>query len=186
MRDYSSSTGRYIQRDPLSTEGGVNLYLYIDANPLIYSDPRGLANSGWQPSRSMFAGGLRSDVAHSNLSIGTGGSFHLGAFGLGADSGVVVDTNNNICFYSNICYTVGPGASASVGVVGALSSGQATSSVTQYQGACWSGGSGVGGSGSILAAGDGSMSMGRGLAGPSVGAQATYQSCRVQYVCLKN
>ena len=41
-RDYDSSTGRYIQADPIGLEGGNNLYLYAEANPLRFMDPLGL------------------------------------------------------------------------------------------------------------------------------------------------
>lgn len=40
-RDYDSSTGRYIQADPIGLEGGDNLYLYANANPLRFVDPDG-------------------------------------------------------------------------------------------------------------------------------------------------
>ncbi|NNC55843.1 MAG: hypothetical protein HKO07_09010, partial [Pseudomonadales bacterium] len=41
-RDYDSSTGRYLQGDPLGQEGGLNTYLYAGANPLRFTDPYGL------------------------------------------------------------------------------------------------------------------------------------------------
>jgi len=40
-RDYDSSTGRYIQADPIGLKGGANLYLYANANPLKFMDPSG-------------------------------------------------------------------------------------------------------------------------------------------------
>jgi RHS repeat-associated protein len=42
-RDYDSSTGRYIQADPIGLEGGDNPYLYAEGNPLRYVDPNGQA-----------------------------------------------------------------------------------------------------------------------------------------------
>jgi RHS repeat-associated protein len=42
FRDYDAVTGRYIQSDPIGLEGGLNPYLYADADPLLYSDPLGL------------------------------------------------------------------------------------------------------------------------------------------------
>jgi RHS repeat-associated protein len=42
FRDYDSVTGRYIQSDPLGLAGGLNPYLYANANPLALIDPFGL------------------------------------------------------------------------------------------------------------------------------------------------
>ncbi|GAA5786671.1 RHS repeat domain-containing protein [Chitiniphilus shinanonensis] len=40
-RYYDPEVGRYITRDPIGLEGGVNAYLYVYANPLEYGDPTG-------------------------------------------------------------------------------------------------------------------------------------------------
>jgi RHS repeat-associated protein len=40
-RDYDTTTGRYIQADPIGLAGGANAYLYAEANPLKYVDPSG-------------------------------------------------------------------------------------------------------------------------------------------------
>jgi RHS repeat-associated protein len=42
FRDYDPATGRYLQPDPIGLGGGINLYRYANANPIIYSDHNGL------------------------------------------------------------------------------------------------------------------------------------------------
>ncbi|QKQ27823.1 RHS repeat domain-containing protein [Candidatus Reidiella endopervernicosa] len=45
FRDYDPNTGRYIQSDPIGLEGGLNTYLYSNANPINYFDLFGLMSN---------------------------------------------------------------------------------------------------------------------------------------------
>ncbi len=42
FRDYNPSTGRYIESDPIGLKGGLNTYVYVEADPLTRIDPDGL------------------------------------------------------------------------------------------------------------------------------------------------
>ena len=45
-RHYSPTLGRFLQRDPVGYSAGLNLYTYVDNNPLNWVDPLGLAKRG--------------------------------------------------------------------------------------------------------------------------------------------
>jgi RHS repeat-associated protein len=40
-RYLNTSTGRWLNRDPIGEEGGINLYSFVDNNPFSYIDPPG-------------------------------------------------------------------------------------------------------------------------------------------------
>jgi len=46
-RYYCPDIGRYLTADPIGLAGGINPYLYANANPLRYSDPFGLEPWDW-------------------------------------------------------------------------------------------------------------------------------------------
>ncbi|MES9990713.1 MAG: RHS repeat-associated core domain-containing protein, partial [Candidatus Thiodiazotropha sp.] len=53
FRDYDPTSGRYLQSDPIGLGGGLNTYLYAEANPVRYVDPLGL-----NPGAGAIGGGV--------------------------------------------------------------------------------------------------------------------------------
>ncbi|HUU96123.1 MAG TPA: RHS repeat-associated core domain-containing protein [Phycisphaerae bacterium] len=49
FRWYDPSIGRFIQRDPIGLAGGLNVYAYVDAEPLSAIDPDGLQKGAQAP-----------------------------------------------------------------------------------------------------------------------------------------
>ena len=43
FRDYDPTTGRYVEADPIGLAGGLNLYAYVEGNPVTRYDPSGLS-----------------------------------------------------------------------------------------------------------------------------------------------
>ncbi len=42
FRDYDPGLGRFVQFDPIGLRGGINGFVYVDADPLVETDPEGL------------------------------------------------------------------------------------------------------------------------------------------------
>lgn len=49
FREYDSGFGRWLNRDPIGEAGGLNLYAYVDGNPINRIDLLGLADSASRP-----------------------------------------------------------------------------------------------------------------------------------------
>lgn len=55
-RYYDPRTGRYITSDPIGLAGGLNTYGYVDANPVMFTDPKGMIK--WKGTITMGSIGL--------------------------------------------------------------------------------------------------------------------------------
>jgi RHS repeat-associated protein len=67
-RSYCPTCGRYTQPDPISLAGGWNKFAYVDNNPLMYSDPLGLAKRKLDPN-SQECKDLREKIRNIRLDI---------------------------------------------------------------------------------------------------------------------
>jgi len=65
-RYYDPKLGRYLSPDPIGLAGGVNLYTYVNGNPISYTDPRGL----WVPQAIGAAVGGVSGLIQTGNAVG--------------------------------------------------------------------------------------------------------------------
>ena len=99
-RFYSPMSGRFVSPDPIGVNGGVNLYRYVDNNPVTFVDPIGLSTRALGVSASAGAAvGVTAQVdivmddcgGFPGLALTIGGGSHIG---LGAGVGGTA-TNTN-------------------------------------------------------------------------------------------
>ncbi len=93
FRVYDAQTGRWLSRDPLREDAGLNMHAYVGNDPINGIDPLGLKT----------------------LAVGLSGGGFLGV-GITTSFGVIADTQGNIGVYGGVDY--GGGVAASLGVDG--------------------------------------------------------------------
>ncbi len=93
-RYYDPATDRYITSDPIGLEGGMNTYVYANANPLKYVDPDGRV-AFLAPLIPAFAGGGGAAAGTGAVALtGAGKAAVIGA-GLGVILSLPGDTSGN-------------------------------------------------------------------------------------------
>jgi RHS repeat-associated protein len=76
-RFYEPSTGRWLNRDPIEEEGGLNLYVYVGNNPNSFIDPLGLSgepqalNALNQANQALASANADFDIALKNYNAAT-------------------------------------------------------------------------------------------------------------------
>jgi hypothetical protein len=114
-RPYDPNLGRWIQRDPIGEQGGLNLYGYVANNSVNFVDPLGLSsvvimgNSGKSisldnPSDADFRNAISSfpDGSINDISIAGHGSHDFMALGEGHDAnGIFLDPDSNRVLYDD-------------------------------------------------------------------------------------
>lgn len=58
-RYYDAEVGRFTTKDPIGFEGGMNLYNYVEGNPVIWTDPYGLESQELEKYNEAYRNFLR-------------------------------------------------------------------------------------------------------------------------------
>lgn len=159
----------------LDAQKATNNYGYVEGNPLSKVDPLGLM--GRTPGKS-------TGSISGSLQAGAGGGFHYGPGGGAAESGVAIGSNGAMCFYTQVCGTVGFGIAGSLGASVGAQTGELCSGEQEADGVFASGGDGVYGGGQATQGSDGSAGANRGFGGVGAGAAAGRVFCTTRYYCV--
>lgn len=154
-RAYDAQTGRWLSRDPLREDAGLNMYAYVGNNPANSVDPLGL----------------------DTYAVGISGGGFLGV-GLTTSFGLIADTKGNIGVYGGVDYGGGVAANLGVDLAGMKTNAQDIYAATEGGELSTGVGGGilgeVGFSGSTGKNSDGSNWFGAGASvGVGIGAGAT-------------
>lgn len=125
-RYYEPSIGRYLRPDPIGLDGGVNLYVYVENNPLGSIDPLGLCDAYCE-------GGEWEGSSFFGLGGSYGGTAHLCRIFWSCKASYDV-----YCETSSICYGGGAIVGASIDLVGtATATGAYSSSALASDSSGW-------------------------------------------------
>ncbi|MBA4028367.1 MAG: hypothetical protein C0475_04425 [Planctomyces sp.] len=95
------AAGTFLQRDPLGYVDGMNLYVYVKGNPLMYMDPYGSDSwiTSWFGLRGTFVGNAiddATDVTYEAVAYGDAGSVAFGVSGIAALSAAADSVISNV------------------------------------------------------------------------------------------
>jgi RHS repeat-associated protein len=184
-RQYDSRTGRYTQADPIGLDGGWNRFGYVDGNPLLGLDPKGLANGA---AAQMWMKSPKNQTADVNFQMGLSGNLGAAVMGVGGEVGVATSSRlDDMCVYVQACGVAGPQLVASCGVSYSAGEGLPASGVSTSKGLTWFGGAGVVGAGQVTVNDSGQFQGSRGGVRGQVGAGAGagYIECTQKMWCAR-
>jgi RHS repeat-associated protein len=164
FRYYDPETGRYLTADPLGIIEGedLNLYRYVENNPIKWVDPYGLLT---------FSGGF-------------GGSFQYGGVGASASGTLGFDTSGQICVQVTTCGRLGPGISAGATFNASIGEGNFCEGNSLSGGLFAEGGAGPFGGGSIDAGAGGASGSFNFKGGYGGGASGGAEACITRTKCF--
>ncbi|MFY0990976.1 RHS repeat-associated core domain-containing protein [Halomonas sp. C05BenzN] len=131
-RYYDPQTGRYLTSDPIGLMGGLNPYLYAEANPLYFTDPEGLmapqligGGLGFAVSAGMtiYQGGDLSDAFLNGVQAGAAGFISGGgSVAMGVSASVLASfyRSNIECGESGVSAYIDATASGGLAMLGGL------------------------------------------------------------------